>query len=351
MLYLHGIGHFHPENVITNRFLEELEIGTDEAWILERVGIRERRTVLPLDYILRTRNRDPRAAHEASLYRNAETAAAAAKMAIARAGLGPDDIGLVISGCCAPERTTPAEAATVAAELGIDAPCLDVNSACTTFGMQIDLIDRMAANRLPPFVLAVQPENFTRSIDFGDRSSAVLFGDGSTAAVLSATVKARAAFLKSSCGTNAKAWQKVMIPHSGHFCQDGHAVQGFAIRRMTESVRSLREASGNDDGRSNGGRFRFIGHQANLGALRTVCERAGIASEEHWSNVEQFGNTGAAGGSSVLSEHWEELRPGDRVAVCLVGAGLTWVHLLLAVEGKPCPGGFGKSEYLEKAIL
>ena len=73
MLYLHGMGHFHPENVITNRFLEELEIGTDEAWILERVGIRERRTVLPLDYIRQTKNRDPRAAHEASLYRNAET--------------------------------------------------------------------------------------------------------------------------------------------------------------------------------------------------------------------------------------------------------------------------------------
>ncbi len=186
MLYLHGIGHFHPENVITNRFLEELEIGTDEAWILERVGIRERRTVLPLDYIRETKNRDPRAAHEASLYRNAETAAAAARMALDRAGLKPGDIGLVISGSCAPAYSTPAEAATVAAELGIDAPCLDVNSACTTFGMQIDLLNRMAADRLPPFVLIVQPENITRAIDFSDRSSAVLFGDASTAAVLSA---------------------------------------------------------------------------------------------------------------------------------------------------------------------
>jgi 3-oxoacyl-[acyl-carrier-protein] synthase-3 len=67
MLYLHGIGHFHPENIITNRFIEELDIGTDEAWILERVGILERHTVLPLDYIRRTKNSDPRAAHEASL--------------------------------------------------------------------------------------------------------------------------------------------------------------------------------------------------------------------------------------------------------------------------------------------
>jgi 3-oxoacyl-[acyl-carrier-protein] synthase-3 len=330
MLYLHGIGHFHPENVITNRFLEELGIGTDEAWILERVGIRERRTVLSLDYIRQTKNHDPRAAHEASLYRNAETAAAAARMALGRAGLRPDDIGLVISGCCAPTRSTPAEAATVAAELGIDAPCLDVNSACTSFGMQIDLLSRMAADRLPPYVLIVQPENITRAIDFSDRSTAVLFGDGSAAAIVSASVKARVAFVESSCGTNASAWEKVNIPPMGHFRQDGHAVQGFAIRRMTESVRCLMSVPGNGNG--NGERFRFIGHQANLGALRTVCERAMIPEEQHWYNVDELGNTGCAGAPSVLSEHWEELRPGDRVAICLVGAGLTWVNLLLAVE-------------------
>jgi 3-oxoacyl-[acyl-carrier-protein] synthase-3 len=332
MLYLHGIGHFHPENVITNRFLEELDIGSDEAWIMERVGIRERRTVLSLDYICRTKNRDPRAAHEASLYRNAETAAAAARMALDRAGLRPDDIGLVISGCCAPTRSTPAEAATVAAELGIDAPCLDVNSACTSFGMQIDLLSRMAADRLPPYVLIVQPENITRAIDFSDRSTAVLFGDGSAAAIVSASVKARTAFVESDCGTNALAWKKVNIPPMGHFHQDGHAVQGFAIRRMTESVRCLMSVPGNGNG--HGERFRFIGHQANLGALRTVCERAAIPEEQHWYNVDGFGNTGCAGAPSVLSEHWEELRPGDRVSICLVGAGLTWVHLLLAVEEK-----------------
>jgi len=330
MLYLHGIGHFHPENVITNRFLEELGIGTDEAWILERVGIRERRTVLSLDYIRQTKNHDPRAAHEASLYRNAETAAAAARMALDRAGLAPGDIGFVISGGSAPEHTAPAEAATVAAELGIDAPCLDVNSACTSFGMQIDLLGRMAADRLPPYVLIVQPENMTRVIDFSDRSTAVLFGDASTAAVLSASVPSRASFVESHCGTNPQAWEKVTIPPNGHFRQNGRAVQGFAIRRMTESVRCLMSVPGNGNG--NGGRFRFIGHQANLSALRTVCERAEIREEEHWYNVDGFGNTGGAGGPSVLSEHWEELRPGDRVAICLAGAGLTWVHLLLAIE-------------------
>jgi 3-oxoacyl-[acyl-carrier-protein] synthase-3 len=328
MLYLHGIGHFHPENVITNRFLQELEIGTDEAWIMERVGIRERRTVLPLDYIRETKNREPRAAHEVSLYRNAELAASAARMALDRAGLKPSDIGMVVSGGSIPTYTTPAEAATVAAELGIDALCLDVNSACTTFGIQIDLLNRMAPDKLPPFVLTVQPEAITRAIDFSDRSAAVLFGDASTAAVVSASVKARVAIVESNCGTNAAAWEKVSIPFAAHFRQDGHAVQGFAIRRMTESLQGLKSALADE------GRFRFIGHQANLGALRTVCERAGVAEVQHWHNVSDFGNTGSAGAPTVLSTHWDELQSGDRVAVCLVGAGLTWANLLLAVEDR-----------------
>jgi 3-oxoacyl-[acyl-carrier-protein] synthase III len=327
MLYLHGVGHFHPENVITNRFIAELGIGTDEAWILERVGIRERRTVLSLDYIRKTKNRDARAAHEASLYSNAETAAIAARMALARAGLTPGDIGMVVSGSCVPTVSVPAESATVAAELGIDAPCVDVNSACTTFGMQIDFLNRMAADRLPPFVLMVQPEAITRAVDYSDRSTAVLFGDATTAAVVSASVKARAAFVSSSCGTNAANWGKVTIPFASHFRQDGNAVQGFAIRRMTESLLGLKAGLASD-----GGRFRFIGHQANLGALKTVCERAAIPDEQHWCDVEQFGNTGGAGAPTVLSRHWEELLAGDRVAICLVGAGLTWVSLLLTVE-------------------
>ncbi|MCH7892174.1 MAG: ketoacyl-ACP synthase III, partial [Gemmatimonadetes bacterium] len=84
-LYLHGLGHFHPENEITNRFLEELDIGTDEQWIMDRVGIRSRRTVLSLDYIRDTRNRDPSQAMEAAQYTHADTGVMATALALARA--------------------------------------------------------------------------------------------------------------------------------------------------------------------------------------------------------------------------------------------------------------------------
>src|SRR3712207_1057903 len=107
MLYIHGIGHFHPGNVIDNAFLANLDIGVDENWILERVGILERRTVLPLDYIVHTKNRDPRAASEAAEFSNAETGVNAAQSALKQAGLEPRDIGLVITGGCSPQFTIP----------------------------------------------------------------------------------------------------------------------------------------------------------------------------------------------------------------------------------------------------
>jgi len=78
-VYVHGIGHFHPENVIDNAFLESLDVGADRSWIIERVGIHTRRTVLPLDYIRTTRNRDPRSNREASLYTDIETGSRARK--------------------------------------------------------------------------------------------------------------------------------------------------------------------------------------------------------------------------------------------------------------------------------
>ena len=84
MIYLHGLGHFHPENEITNQFLEELDIGTTDEWIMERVGIRSRRTTLPLDYIRTTRNREPRAALEVAEYSNAELAAHAVRQQLVR---------------------------------------------------------------------------------------------------------------------------------------------------------------------------------------------------------------------------------------------------------------------------
>ena len=108
-LWLHALGHYHPEAEITNQFLEDLDIGTSDQWIMERVGIRSRRTFMPLDYIRETRNRDPRMALEAATISAAGAARHAAEMALARAGISASEIGMVISGSSAPDTAAPAE--------------------------------------------------------------------------------------------------------------------------------------------------------------------------------------------------------------------------------------------------
>ena len=327
MIYLHGVGHFHPENVITNRFLEELDIGTTDEWILERVGIRTRRTVLSLDYIKTTKNRDLRAAPEASVYNHAQMGAAAARMALERAGIEKEEIGLLISGSSVPDNVSPAEASIIAAEMGIEVPCFDLNSACSTFGMQIHFLNQMRPEALPSFILLTVPETSTVCIDYSDRSSAVLFGDASAATVISTTIPSRLSFIASGFGVKPSSWDKVNVPRVDYFRQDGNAVQKFAIRKTTELLRQFISSFpvGAD-------RLKFIGHQANRGMLRTVCELTGIEEHNHWYNVVDFGNTAAAGAPTVLSQSWGELQEGDHLAIVVVGAGLSWSHLMLRVE-------------------
>jgi 3-oxoacyl-[acyl-carrier-protein] synthase-3 len=326
-LYLHGAGHFHPEPEISNAFLEELDIGTSQEWIMERVGIRTRRTLLPLDYIRETRNRDPRAAAEAMLYDNAETGRRAAEMAIERAGIHRQDIGMVIAGSCAPDMVTPADACTIAAALGIEAPSFDVNSACTSFHVALHLLCMMDPQKIPKYVLSVVPEGVTRTVDYSDRSAAVLWGDGTSAAVIS-TEPGGAAILGNTLESSPAGHDKVTIPRQGHFSQEGRTVQMFAIKRTVRCYKQLR-ARYEDAERQ----LHFVGHQANRLMLQKVCELCDIPPERHHHNVEDYGNTAGAGSLGVISMRWEDWGDRDDVAVAGVGAGLTWSSFLLRFGG------------------
>jgi len=323
-LHLHGLGHFHPENEITNRFLEELDIGTSDEWILERVGIRSRRTALPLDYIRTTRNRDVRGAAEATLYPTAELGRRAAEIAIERAGIDRNEIGMLIAGSSAPDFASPADACNVAAALGLEVPAFDVNSACTSLLVQVHLLSLMDPARLPPFVLLVAPDSLTKTVDYTDRSAAVLWGDASAAAVVSTRVPGRAQLLGSTLASRPSAGSKVVVPRTGHFSQEGRTVQAFAIRESACCYERLRESFECDERA-----LHFVGHQANMRMLEAICERCGIDRERHHMNVEWFGNTGAASSASVLSMQWEKWGPLDDVAVIGVGAGLTWSSYLV----------------------
>jgi 3-oxoacyl-[acyl-carrier-protein] synthase-3 len=330
MLWLHGLGHFHPENEITNRFLEELEIGTNDSWVLERVGIRSRRTSLPLDYIRETRNRDLRAAAGVTLYTTADLGSRAARMALERAGITAGEVGLVICGSSAPDSLSPADACNVARLLGIEVPAFDVNSACTSFLAQMHLLFLMDPARLPDFVLLVAPDSLTKTVDYSDRSAAVLWGDAGAAAVVSTRVPGRARILGTSLDSRPSGGESVVVPRTGHFAQDGRAVQAFAIRQTIGCYERMHAAFARSERP-----VHFVGHQANLRMLENVCKRCEIPPERHHANVEWYGNTGAASSASVLSMNWDKWRDEDDIAVVGVGAGLTWASYWLRFGEAP----------------
>lgn len=332
-LNLLGLGHFHPENEITNQFLEDLDIGTNDEWIMERTGIRTRRTALPLDYIRTTRNRDPRAAIEAAEVSNAEMGARAARMALARAGLDVGDVGLLIGGGCAPNTLSPAEACNIGAALGVQAAALDVNSACTSFIAGVYVLSLMDPAKLPDYVLLVCAEPMTGTVDYNDRSSAVLWGDGALAAVFSPRHPGRARVLGSRLVSDPGGHAKVVVPRLGHFHQEGRTVQTFAIRKTSELLVETREKF-----ESEGRPFHFVGHQANRRMLESVCKRCDVPEERHHTNCEFFGNTAGASSGSVISQLWDKWKAEDDICVVGVGSGLSWGSYLLRFGGAAAAG-------------
>jgi 3-oxoacyl-[acyl-carrier-protein] synthase-3 len=146
--------------------------------------------------------------------------------------------------------------------------------------------------------------------------------------VVSTRVPGRARILGSTLASRPSAFEKVVVPRTGHFSQEGRTVQAFAIRESAKLYERLREGFESDERT-----LHFVGHQANQRMLEAICERCGIDRERHHANVEWFGNTGAASSASVLSMHWEKWQPRDDVAVVGVGAGLTWSGYLVRFGG------------------
>jgi 3-oxoacyl-[acyl-carrier-protein] synthase III len=326
-LYLHSLGHFHPETVIDNPFLCSLDIGVDAEWIEERVGIRERRTTLSLEYIRETRNEDARAAVEGSTTSTTEMAQRAAQLAVQRAGIETHDIKMILAGGCCPEMLIPAEACRLAAALGLNALALDVSAACASFAAQVHFLSQMRQEVLPDFILLASVEAFTRTINYSDRRAAVLFGDGATAAIVSPRVASRAQIVASCFQTDPSGHAQITIPAGGHFAQDGHRVQLFAVRKTIDLIDHFRCGNGTP---VNASEF-FIGHQANLRMLEAVCARLEIPAEDHLSNVRKFGNCGAAGAPSVLSQNWNSLAA-CTVNVAVVGSGLSWGGMRICMQ-------------------
>lgn len=326
-LHILGIGYSHPKNIINNPFIENLNVGTNEAWIVEKIGIRERRTSLPLQYIATTRNARAEEAIACAECSPHQLGVSAARMALERAGITPQQVGMITCNCCTPEEVYPSEAQRIADELGIRAPVVDVFTACPAFALHCDYLDRFEEAALPDYVLSLSTATLTQHVNYNDRSDGAIWGDGAAAWVVAPRTKGKLKVLETFFASDPTRSQAVVVDTYGHFHQDGRAVRDFSVRQTVRLVKRLEEKFQLDWSRDI-----FIGHQANATMLEQICNNRGIGPDHHWHNVTYIGNQAGAGAPAVLGMHWDQMVPNQRIAVAVVGAGLSWGSVLLEVS-------------------
>jgi 3-oxoacyl-[acyl-carrier-protein] synthase-3 len=325
-IVLTGAGHFFPETVLDNRFFGALDIGSSAEWIDERVGIKERRSVLAHEDILRLRRGEvtrEQLVKEGRIMTMAQMAKEPWAMAMGRVDKGGRKVAVdtLISGTSVPDWDIPANACSIAAKLGLECASYDVNSACSTFVVNLHVARALLLSGASQAVGIVNAERYTTRMDFTDRSSCVLFGDSAAAAVLEASPDAPGLeLIDTVVHSSPIGFEHVRLPDGGTFSQNGQAVQKFAVTKTVAITHEILEKNGvtPDD------LAFFIGHQANYRMLTYACQKNGINEDRHLYNVDLRGNQGAAGAPTVLSTHWDRYTAGDWIVVSVVGSGLTW---------------------------
>lgn len=317
------MGHAHPPTEIDNGFLESLGTGLESSWIMDRIGIEARRTVLPLDYLRATHNRDPKLALEQLQQTPTELALEASQNALQQAGLTAAQVGMILVNCCTPLQTVPAEAQRLGHALGVKVRAFDVFGACPAFALHLQLLSAMEQS-LPEYTLCVSTATFTAVIDYSQGSDGAILGDGAAAWIVSPRDARGLRVREARYDSDPTRCPAITLPRFGHFHQDGRAVRSFSVRRTIRELKGLRARHQLD-----WSRCRFIGHQANLVMLQSVCNNCKIPESNHWRNVSSLGNQAGAGAPATLSMQWSAISAGEQIAVAVVGAGLGWGSVLL----------------------
>jgi 3-oxoacyl-[acyl-carrier-protein] synthase-3 len=330
-----GLGAHVPEKVVTNHDLAAV-LDTSDEWIRQRTGIGERRV----------------AAEGLSC---SDLGIIAAKAALADAGLAPDNIDLVITATISPDRLMPATAARIALQCGCgNAGAYDLSAGCTGFVYALAMAAGVVASGLRDNVLVVGAEAISRILDWQDRSTAVLFGDGAGAAVVSAHDVAGGAggaqtggvaprgILGFDLGGDGSGEEFLLVPAGGsklpascatvearqHYMKmNGNEVYKFATRVIAQSAHRVLERCGRDIAEVD----LFVPHQANLRIIDAAVKKLGIGPEKVYTNLQKYGNTSCASIPLCLSGARAEgrLKDGDLVLLMGFGAGLTWGACLM----------------------
>ena len=312
-----GVGSYVPERVLTNADLERM-VETSDEWIRTRTGIRERRIA---------------AANEAT----SDLAVAAGRRALERAGVTADQVDLIIVATITPDMPFPSTACLVQQKLGATrAAAFDIEAACSGFVYALDIGSHFVASHTYNTVLVIGAEKMSSVVDWTDRNTCVLFGDGAGAAVLQNRPNAHG-LLTTCLGSDGSKAGLLELPGGGSACpptaesvanrmhylrMDGKQTFKNAVNAMVSAAHEALERCGLTIDRIRC----IIPHQANQRIITAVSEQLGAAEGQVFVNVDRFGNTSAASVAIALDEAAAQRRivRGDLVLMVVFGAGLTW---------------------------
>lgn len=296
-----SIGRYVPEKVMTNFDIEKLT-DTNDEWIRTRTGIEARRF-----------------AGEGE--RTVDMAFAAAERALNNAGLEASDIDFIIVATVSQDQSFPSVACELGARFGVKVPGMDIAAACSGFIYALATAKQFVENSSYKHVLVVGVDRLSKYIDWEDRNTAVLFGDGAAAAVVGQVSEGRG-ILAFELGADGSGGKNLYLDENAHIFMNGREVFKFAVRQMGESAVSVLEKAG----LSKEDCDYLVPHQANIRIMESARERLGLPEEKMSVTVNKFGNTSAASIGLSLVEDLEQGKIQDDDVVVLVGfgGGLTW---------------------------
>ena len=324
-----SIGAYVPEKILTNADLEKMVDTTDE-WIVKRTGISERRIA---------------AEHEVT----SDMGANAAKLAIERAALSIDEIDLVLCATVTPDYfNMPSTACIISDKLGIkNVQAFDISAACSGFVYLLSIAKAFIESGMKKNILVIGAEKFSSIVDYTDRSTCILFGDGAGAAVISATELKEEAFIDVHASADGSYADFLVTPAPGtinpvsqkvideglNFVQmKGNETFKLAVKTLTKDVKEiLAKNEINSDAIPH-----FIPHQANYRIIKAVGDALKMKEEQVVLTVGKYGNTSAASIPMAINDIWESgrLQKGELMLLDTFGGGLTWASALLPFSGK-----------------
>ncbi len=307
-----GTGSALPENIITNEFLSTV-VETSDEWISDRTGIRERRI--------------------AKEETTSSLASLAAERAIANAGLDKSDIDLIIVATFTPDSHMPSTACVVQKELGAtNAFCFDISAACTGFLYALSCAYAYIMSGMCKNAVVIGAETISRAIDWTDRGTCVLFGDGAGAIVIREDEQGKMTFVQGSDGSkgdvlvcNGRSLNNLLVntsDESQYISMDGQEVFKFAVKKVPECVEQVLIKANTD---INDVKY-FCLHQANRRIISSVAKRLKQPEEKFPVNLDKYGNTSAASIPILLDELYQnhKINEGDKIVISGFGGGLTW---------------------------